>query len=117
MTEEAPKLKKVMSKNGRVYYKRKENGYVDSDTYPLDPAKCGRRSNYMAHRARAEWPCDPCREANRQYHTHWRALKRLKKQVAELRAQAQANIIYLNKIIAEGNKNECRPEESEELSA
>lgn len=78
-SESAPlKSKKVMGPNGRIYYQRDyTNQFVDPEKFPLDTTKCGRRSNYLAHRKRAEWPCDPCSEANRQYHRNWRQLRKL----------------------------------------
>lgn len=80
---------KRMSKNGKVHYTYPSYHFIDSEKYPLDPTKCGKRSNYIAHRKRAETPCDACIRANSQYHRNYRELRKLQKQVRELIRQTE----------------------------
>lgn len=49
----------------QVTYGPSVDRYIDNEKYPLDWAKCGTESNFIAHIRRGQTPCTKCDKANK----------------------------------------------------
>lgn len=61
---------------------------------PAEPAQCGSYGGYQAHTSKKETPCEPCREANREYMRAYRAANPQSRARERLRTNARSRALW-----------------------